>query len=296
MRAALAWAGQGWQVFPCAPGGKPPALRDTDWRDIATTDPGQIERWWTARPYNIGIDCGKSGLAVIDLDTLGHGSQPPGHTPHQATGLDALYRISTPSGGYHLYYTAPHTGMGSSTARLAPLIDIRAADGYIIAPGSRIGGRAYAVLNLASTIPLAPMPQWLADLHEQPAPAPGPHPGNLIPVQHGNAYARAALRNEAAAVTAAPRYHDTALNRASFKLGQLAAAGLLTETEIRHELTAAAARTGLSERQVTRTIDRGLAADLRTPRHLSPRLHPPELQIPRPSGSSRTVPRPLHGQ
>lgn len=195
MRAALAWAERGWHLFPCAPGVKPPALRDVDWREISTTDRAQIERWWTERPYNIGIDCGKSGLAVIDLDVPGHSTHPTGNASPRATGLDALLRISTehghpapdptftvstPSGGYHLYYTAAEILVGSSTGRLAPLIDVRGAGGYVIAPGSRINGRPYAVLNLVNSIPLAPLPSWLADLHETPAPPPGVPVKDLI--------------------------------------------------------------------------------------------------------------------
>jgi hypothetical protein len=55
-------------VFPCAPGGKRPALAG-NWQHLATTDRARIRRWWTRMPYDIGIACGPSGPVIIDLDT-----------------------------------------------------------------------------------------------------------------------------------------------------------------------------------------------------------------------------------
>ena len=60
LRSALEAASRGWHVFPCAPGTKRPALRG-DWQEHATTDPARVRNWWTFRPYNIGISCGRPG-------------------------------------------------------------------------------------------------------------------------------------------------------------------------------------------------------------------------------------------
>ena len=61
-------------MFPCAIGGKQPALRG-NWQDLATTDPATIAGWWTRRPYNIGIACGPSGLVVTNvIKHAGHSS------------------------------------------------------------------------------------------------------------------------------------------------------------------------------------------------------------------------------
>ena len=65
--SALAAAERGWHVFPCVADGKRPALRG-NWQEIATTSPAQIRDWWSRAPFNIGISCGPSRLAVIDLD------------------------------------------------------------------------------------------------------------------------------------------------------------------------------------------------------------------------------------
>lgn len=96
LRHALTCAERGWHVFPCAPGAKPPAFRGEDWQELSTTDPSRIERWWRARPYNIGVDCGKSGLTVLDLDVPGHGRQ--GHSPDRGTGMDTLLSLCARQG------------------------------------------------------------------------------------------------------------------------------------------------------------------------------------------------------
>jgi hypothetical protein len=67
LRSALDLTVRAWHVLPCAPGDKRPALQGS-WQDLATVAPDRIRVWWTRRPYNIGIVCGPSGLAVIDLD------------------------------------------------------------------------------------------------------------------------------------------------------------------------------------------------------------------------------------
>src|SRR6266511_3862702 len=65
--AALRYAAQGWHVFPLWPGTKTPAVPDA-WQHRATTNPDLIGRWWSGRPFNIGLAVGPSGLLVVDLD------------------------------------------------------------------------------------------------------------------------------------------------------------------------------------------------------------------------------------
>jgi hypothetical protein len=300
VRAAIECAERGWHVFPCSPGGKPPALRG-NWKELSTTDPAQISAWWAERPYNIAIDCGKSGLAVIDLDVPGHGHRhgrgehSPFVDPDRGTGLDGLtaicaregqpfpeptWTVGTTSGGYHLYFTTPALTVGISAGRLHPFIDVRGAGGYVIASGSIIGGRSYAVINAT---PPQPMPAWLARLLAKPEP-----PSRIVipgltgrTDERGSAYARAALSSEAKMVARTRERRHVVLNRAAFNLGQLVAADLLTENEVTRELAAAAARTGLPVREITRTIRGGMTAGEQHPRQASPPERPPELRLPR---------------
>jgi hypothetical protein len=129
-------------MFPCAPGGKRPALRG-NWQGLATTGPGQISAWWARAPYNIGVACGPSGLVVIDLD-IPHGERPGELPASTVSGSDTLaalcaahgrpyplptYAVGTLSGGCHLYYATPAGPVGNSAGQLGPLVDVRAATG-----------------------------------------------------------------------------------------------------------------------------------------------------------------------
>ena len=70
LRRALAFAEAGWPVFPCQPGQKVPATRH-GFQD-ATTDPGQITRWFTRHPgWNLAVATGAPGPDVLDVDQHG---------------------------------------------------------------------------------------------------------------------------------------------------------------------------------------------------------------------------------
>ena len=108
---ALNLARRGWHVFPCAPGGKRPALRG-NWQDHATADPARIRDWWCQTTYNIGVACGPSGLVVLDLDVCdGEDAAASGSSvlaalcrQHGQPYPLPTYAVATPSGGGHLYY------------------------------------------------------------------------------------------------------------------------------------------------------------------------------------------------
>jgi hypothetical protein len=285
--AATALAERGWHVFPCQPGGKRPALR-ADWEHRATTDTGRIARCWATGPYNIGVACGPSGLAVIDLDTPKPGQPKPAEWEHDTgvnDGADVLaalceqarqpwpagttFTVATPSGGTHLYFTAPDGARLRNTAgRLGWLIDTRAWGGYVVGPGSVIGGTPYAVAN---PDPPEPLPAWLAEqLAADPAPPPdvtGPPFGDGMGGNQATGYALAALRGEVERVLIArPGTRNSTLNEAAFALGQLTAAGILPHRLAWDALTRAATSIGLPPREASRTIGSGLASGTRKPR------------------------------
>src|SRR5207237_1444695 len=69
------------------------------------------------------------------------------------------YVVATPSGGRHYWFKG---SMHSSVRKVAPGIDIRGIGGYVLLPGSTIGGRDYKVISGSlATIAEAPAP-----LHE----------------------------------------------------------------------------------------------------------------------------------
>jgi hypothetical protein len=283
LRSALAAALRGWHVFPCAVGGKRPALRG-NWQDLATTSADQIRDWWTRAPYNIGIACGPSGLIVIDLDLPrdADDEEAADGTLFPLSGADILsglarqhgerypggtYIVDTPSGGCHLYFSATGEERARNSAgAVGPHIDVRADGGYVVGAGSRVGGRAYAARGQPT---VAPLPSWLAQLvRDSYVPPEGP--AARLPADdraQGRAYAMAALRAETERVAAArPGTRNDTLNRAAFSLGQLVAAGLLPPIPVITSLIDAARYAGLPQDEAVRTVRSGMAAGARKPR------------------------------
>lgn len=148
-RQALALAEGGYYVFPLEPGGKAPLTRH-GFKD-ASLDPGRIRAWWKRWPRaNVGIACGLSGIIVVDLDVKldrnGTPQQGPANWDALVEGLDygpPTVEVRTPSGGLHLYWRG--AGVPSSNGQVASGVDIKAEGGYVVAPGSVVGGKAYVI-------------------------------------------------------------------------------------------------------------------------------------------------------
>lgn len=151
---ALAYAAQGWPVFPCdwksGPHEKAPLLakdKDAAGKDIpgsggvskATTDEAQIREWWAKWPKAlIGIALGtKAGVWVVDLDPRG---EPVGDVEQRLIDtvgtLPLGPRSETQSGGHHLWLKMPDGEIPKNSAKRVQNVDWRAQGGYVIAPPS----------------------------------------------------------------------------------------------------------------------------------------------------------------
>ena len=133
------YAGLGLAVFPLKPGQKSPAFKG--WQAKSTTDTDTIKTWWAQNPaFNIGIDCGKSGLTVIDYDAAG-GKQglTIRDTWRQSHIMPDTWTARTPRGGVHEYYRTA----GKTSTGLYPGVDVRGVGGLVAAPPSVFEGRAY---------------------------------------------------------------------------------------------------------------------------------------------------------
>lgn len=162
---ALAYSGLGYYVFPCRPDKKP--FTAHGFKD-ATTDPAVVRAFWQEHPdAQIGIDCERSGIVVVDLDKkndldgIAAFEGLRGAEPHGCSLI-----VTTPSGGRHFIYGAVAAAAIKSTASLiAPGIDTRASGGYVIAPSPASPGREciegnWLELNAGQ---LSPPPAWLAE-------------------------------------------------------------------------------------------------------------------------------------
>ncbi|GAA3040111.1 bifunctional DNA primase/polymerase [Microbacterium dextranolyticum] len=138
--AALALVLAGVPVFPCAPGGKTPLIRDGRGFLDATTDATQVRAWWRAVPAaNIGIPTGgASGLVVVDVDVHGPVDGPAAFARVDAAGLVEGWglMVRTPTGGLHVYFSATSGVEQRSWQSAGAGIDFRGDGGYIVAPPS----------------------------------------------------------------------------------------------------------------------------------------------------------------
>lgn len=292
--AALVYAHRGWAVFPChGPASNParctcglagcasPAKhpRVAGGLKAATTDAGEIERWWSRWPNaNVAIRTGEvSGLVVLDVDP-DHGGEASLARLVEAHGaLPAGRAVRTGSGGRHLYFRHPGGAVRNDAGRrLGPGLDVRGDGGYVIAPPSRhaSGGR-YGVAGHGGTLP--ELPGWVKRLLRPPEPARRPPAGPAWrPGPDTTAWARAAFDGELERLRAAqPGMRNHMLNRVAFRLGQLIAGGNLDEGEVEGALISGAREIGLEEREAVATVHSGLTAGEEFPRGPSDHPHPP---------------------
>ena len=141
-----------WWVFPCREKPGEPFQRNDETitpqektpyiakgLDNATLDEDQVVAWWNKWPNAmIGINAGKSGLFVIDIDRK-HVNGLDTFSEWNINDSAGLHSI-TPSGGMHILFTG--TGKSSTNAKTG--IDTRGEGGYFIAPPSQIVQGEYA--------------------------------------------------------------------------------------------------------------------------------------------------------
>jgi hypothetical protein len=238
LRQALACAERGWPVFPCQPGRKTPAT-PRGYRD-ATTDPGQIAAWFARPGLNLAVATGAPGPDVLDIDQRGPaGNGYPAVARLQDAGLTggAAEVIRTPGGGMHLYFTGTDQRCGHLAASH---LDFLAAGGYVLIPPSHIGGRPYRhVKTLGGHGAL----DWDAAVRLlQPAREPK----------------QPALRHDPRSNTGALARWVAAQREGNRNAGLFWAANRALEANHAADLSplaAAARQAGLTEREITRTIN-----------------------------------------
>jgi hypothetical protein len=234
----------------------------------ASRDGGLVAAWWDERPQaNIGLNCGKSGLLVVDLD---------GEEAVAAwAGLAARHRgrertlVARTRRGYHLFFS----GAGPSSAgRVGAGIDTRGAGGYVIlAPSIHQRGSVYRWLD--PTIGPAAAPAWLLERLDTRRPASPVGEERALPDGvRFTSYGLAAVRALAREMAATPEgERNRTLNALAYRCGRLSAAGQLAREAAERELAAAALQAGLDEDEVEATFSSGFEAGLLRPISLEQR-------------------------
>lgn len=249
-RSALALAASGIPVFPCAAGGKRPAVAGGF--HAASADRDLVHRWWTAMPKaNIGMPTGAaSGLVVVDVDV--HGAVD-GYAALERARREGLVNgwvaaVETPSRGLHLYFSARGNAHQRSWQSARAGIDFRGNGGYIILPPSARAiegeGRRYKTLKTArgSGHPLDV--QRLRDFLDPPRSAAGLR----------GAASEMASADVARLANWVSRLQEGERNHGVFWAACKMAEKDVPSGEALDALTAAGASAGLSEREVTTTV------------------------------------------
>ncbi|MFF4909803.1 bifunctional DNA primase/polymerase [Streptomyces sp. NPDC001260] len=288
LAAALNAAERDWRVHPLRPGGKASALHGehacprtgecadghVKWEQRATTDPDRIRAAWSAGAFNVGIAPGPSGLVVVDLDVpkeeeqKGSSAAPCGATSFMALCERAgepwptTYTVRTPSGGMHLYFTAPPDVRLHNTARtVAPYVDTRAWGGNVVAAGSLTPQGAYEVADEA---PVAALPAWLLARFQNPPTPKAASAPLLIPGQ-ATRRATVALERETAAVHGTSEGgRNNRLLAGARALGRFVAWGEITRDAVEEAFQAAGEAAGLSATECRTTIRSALDWSIRT--------------------------------
>jgi hypothetical protein len=273
LESALALAGAGFQVFPCAYATKVPAKGSRGLHD-ATANAAVIRRWFGGSyRRNLAVRTGVvSRCWVLDVDDAealkalqaSHGCLP-------------LTRQSRSARGTHYWWRIGNIPVPSSTSKVAQDVDVRGEGGYVLAPPAvHPTGTVYEWENDA---PLVEAPAWLVELAvKRPEPTISQQAimRRQCPGRAGAAssYGRAALHRECALLAGAGEgVRNDQLNKSSFSLYQLVAAGDLDASDVDRELIAACVANGLATDaksggmpQVMRTIRSGARAGLQHPR------------------------------
>jgi hypothetical protein len=276
--AAARYAAWGWPVLPihtpdpggcscghldCRNHGKHPRLR----RGLhqASADRAQVATWWERWPNaNVAIATGR--LVVVDVDG-DRGAHTLEELQARHEPLSATTWVST-ARGRHLYFDAGDVAIRNSAGRLGPGLDVRGRGGYAIAPPSRHAiGHTYAWHAL--TVGIAPLPAWLAAIT---VPVRRPRSSITLSTDLLDRYVAAALAGELDRIAcAAPHTRNDMVNRAAFRLGQLAGAGLVSADALEGPLLDAARAVGQGEREARATIASGLGAGQANPRSIAER-------------------------
>jgi hypothetical protein len=156
LESALRAAGLGLRIHPLH--GKHAIL--DDWPAVASADVVRISDWLGSSDHNYGIVC--DAVAVIDTDTKElaawwEANMPP--TP---------WRVGTPRGGSHFYYSAVPGLRNAVKAHRG--WDVRAGGrGYVVGAGSIVDGKMYELFG-RETLDLPPFdPTWLPTEAVEPA-------------------------------------------------------------------------------------------------------------------------------
>jgi Protein of unknown function (DUF3631)/Bifunctional DNA primase/polymerase, N-terminal len=258
------------------------------WREAATTDPERVKRWWATFPEAVpGIELGRSGLFVVDLDRHPGGADGVKAFRELRNGRDLPPQpvTHTPSNGFHLIFRQPAgEPLGNGRGDLPAGVDCRGDGGWIVAPGGTCAHGAWRPVKgrpalvdayRAGIIPV--LPEWLRDIIRPPRPS-SPPPSTTAKRQRQRqdgeprevAWATAALEAMECELANAPAgTRNEGLNKAAHRLGTMVVRNWLERAYVEARLLAACHANGLirddGEKSTLATLASGLSAGMAAP-------------------------------
>lgn len=268
LESALEYAQAGWAVFPYDRSKRPLVKGGFH---AASVTPDVIADWWTTWPDASIAAAVPAAFAVIDVDHRDEGDQTLTALVEQHGLLPETLTCLTGGGGHHIYFLHPGGELRQGAGILGPGLDTRMpGKGYVILPpSSHPSGGTYAWKEPGAAA--VAMPLWLVSAL-RPALVRRSSPRHALP-QVPDAYARAALEGELAAVAGAPiGVRNATLHIGAVKLGSLVGAGLLSESDVFAALLDGARACGVldddGERAARATIGSGVSWGMRNPREV----------------------------
>lgn len=165
----------------CSSQGKHPFFR-YNWKIIATNDSEKITSWLKKyKSINFGVATGRKSsinskyLTVIDIDEIDH---------EILKRLPRTFSYQTGSGGYHYWYWSDMP-VRNSVSKLAPKVDIRGKNGYVVVPPSKHKKGSYKFIY-GYNEPIASLPQFIVEhIKESTAKALQKRSRNSVKAAHG---------------------------------------------------------------------------------------------------------------
>ena len=162
---AIRYAKLDWKMFAVNNRKKPVVNRS--WIDECTTDLKELERLFGKNPhFGIGVATQQSNLFVVDCDVKNNGLQHLDELEDEHGKLPDTLVSQTGGGGKHVFFKRPEGGVKNSAGKIAPGIDVRCDNGYVLIPPSphHSGGEYCWIDDEPEDIQIAEAPEWILNL------------------------------------------------------------------------------------------------------------------------------------
>lgn len=172
IKPALYWAKKmDWYVIPVNPYTKAPFIKDPFNKAAKETERIQVLfKGFDRVAY--GVPCGPiNGITIFDLDRK-NGIDGLANFFDLGVQIPTTAIVSTPSAGYHLYFSTGNLKIPNSAGKIAPGVDVRGHGGYVLGPDCLTPKGKYEwKLNFCpASKKIAQLPEKLIELATCPKP------------------------------------------------------------------------------------------------------------------------------